>query len=210
MATHLAALQDITKNFTAAQAAAELGQLLQLPWSTATLATLTGNISVQVSRKGKALVQASPAKPQQHAQPSSSSSTPAGSPQANQQQQQGVAELFSSTAQPQQQQPTQQPLISLQHNRVKATPINGSIADPFLYKIGLQTAEGRIKANMQVRRNISQRLFVQLTAPLCQAGLKHGLTNAIRPTVLYSLCMVCGASAKSFHCYCFVSCTSNT
>jgi hypothetical protein len=33
---------------------------------------------------------------------------------------------------------------------VKAVPINGSLADPFLFKIGLQTAEGRIKANMQV------------------------------------------------------------
>jgi hypothetical protein len=153
--TLLAALQDITKNFTAAQAAAELGQLLQLPWSTATLVTLTENITAQVSRKGKVLVQVTPAKPQQHEQPSStpssSSSTAAGSSQASQQQQQqqGVAELFSNTAQQQQQQ-TQQPLISLQHDRVKATPINGSIADPFLYKIGLQTAEGRIKANMQV------------------------------------------------------------
>jgi hypothetical protein len=154
---HLAALQDITKNFTAAQAAGELGQLLKLPWSNATLVTLTENVTVQVSRKGKALMQVTPAKPQQpNAQSSastssSSSSTLAGRSQANQQQQQGVAELFSSAAQPpQQQQQTQQPLISLQHDRVKATPINGSIADPFLYKIGLQTAEGRIKANMQV------------------------------------------------------------
>lgn len=153
--SHLGALlQDITKNFTAAQAAAELGQLLKLPWSNATLVTLTENVTVQVSRKGKALVQVTPAKPQQRAQPSastsSSSSTPAGSTQASQQQQQGVAELFSSTAQLPPLQQTQQPLISLQHDRVKVTPINGSVADPFLYKIGLQTAEGRIKANMQV------------------------------------------------------------
>jgi hypothetical protein len=58
-----------------------------------------------------------------------------------------VSELFSATEQQQQQ---QQVLISLQHDRVKVTPINGSVAEPFLYKIGLQTADGRIKANMQV------------------------------------------------------------
>jgi hypothetical protein len=140
--------QDITKNFTEGQAAAELGQLLHLPWSSASLITLTESVTVQVSRKGKTLVQVKPNKQQQPgAAPGSSNSKgalPVQQPPQQQEQQQ-LPELFGSSQQQQ-----QQPLISLQHDRVKAVPINGSMADPFLFKIGLQTAEGRIKANMQV------------------------------------------------------------
>ena len=44
------------------------------------------------------------------------------------------------------------PLL-LQHDRRKELPIDGTVADPFLQKIGLQTSDGRIKANMQVSRD---------------------------------------------------------
>lgn len=157
MYCYTAVKQDITKNFTKSQAAAELSQLLQLPWSSATLVTLTETVSVQVSRKGKALVQVAVNKPKQQHQAAASSngsstaSTRSSSPsQVPAQQQQSVAALFGIAADSPPPPQQQQVLISLQHDRVKATPINGSVADPFLYKIGLQTAEGRIKANMQV------------------------------------------------------------
>lgn len=164
-------LQDITKNFTESEAAAELGQLLQLPWSSATLVTLSETVAVQISRKGKAQVQVKHNKQQQQQQQgsvppnstvrSNNSSTQSSSMAAStpQQQQQSVSDLFSG----QEQQQQQQVLINLQHDRVKAIPINGSVADPFLYKIGLQTAEGRIKANMQVRTH--QRFDCQYHSP---------------------------------------------
>lgn len=156
-------LQDITKNFTDSQAAAELAQLLQLPWSSAALATATENVAVQVSRKGKALVQINPSKPQQQQQSQKQQQALAGSATSKADssaqpspdlQQLSVSELFggnsSSNSQQQQPDPQQQVLISLQHDRVKSTPINGSVADAFLFKIGLQTADGKIRANMQV------------------------------------------------------------
>jgi len=135
-----------------------LAQLLQLPWQSAQLLTLAESVTVQVSKKGKALVKTSSVSTSQQQQVHNGSSAGAGSSGSNgnsqsmpqQQQQQQVLqvpELFGSAQQEQQQ---QQVLINLQHDRVKATPINGNAPDPFLHKIGLQTAEGRIKANMQV------------------------------------------------------------
>lgn len=152
--------QDITKNFTESQAPTELAQLLQLPWQSATLLTLTGSVTVQLSKKGKALVQTTLNKSQQqqvHSGSSGSNGNSQNMPQQPPPQQQAlqVPELFGSAQQEQQQ---QQVLINLQHDRVKATPINGNVPDPFLHKIGLQTAEGRIKANMQVGGSNQHRL----------------------------------------------------
>jgi hypothetical protein len=139
---------------------------------------------VQVSRKGKALVQVATNKPKQQQQQqaaaaasgngsSTLSSSRSSSPsQDAAQQQQSVTGLFSGAAdQQQQKQQQQQVLISLQHDRVKATPINGSVADPFLYKIGLQTAEGRIKANMQV--GSAQQVHTLLDSFSCTAQQQH-------------------------------------
>jgi hypothetical protein len=40
--------------------------------------------------------------------------------------------------------------LQLSHDRAKVQPIDGSVPDAFLQQIGLQTADGRVKANMQV------------------------------------------------------------
>lgn len=152
--------QDTTKNYSRQQAAEQLQLLLQLPWQSASLQTLTHTTNVQITRKGRVLVHRTPA----------AGSTAAGSTAAGSRT--GLdAHSSSNGGSAQQQGPLQRRgglapaaaagsdgsssssgggLISLQHDRVKALPINGSIADPFLQQIGLQTVDGRIKASMQV------------------------------------------------------------
>jgi hypothetical protein len=47
-------------------------------------------------------------------------------------------------------QPARQ-LVSLQHDRRKAQPLPAHVPDPFLQALGLQTAEGRVRASMQAK-----------------------------------------------------------
>eukprot|EP00879_Flechtneria_rotunda_P009493 GHRR01009936.1.p1 GENE.GHRR01009936.1~~GHRR01009936.1.p1 ORF type:complete len:399 (+),score=110.56 GHRR01009936.1:81-1277(+) len=128
----LDARQDTTKNYTHQQAAEQLQQLLQLPWQSATVHTLQQTVTVQITKKGRALMQQTAA-----------TAVPA-------QQAASAAGLSRQDLQLVQPDDAAIGLIQLQHDRMKALPISGSVADPFLQKIGVQTADGRIKANMQV------------------------------------------------------------
>eukprot|EP00879_Flechtneria_rotunda_P007891 GHRR01008268.1.p1 GENE.GHRR01008268.1~~GHRR01008268.1.p1 ORF type:complete len:561 (+),score=192.91 GHRR01008268.1:81-1763(+) len=127
----LDARQDTTKNYTHQQAAEQLQQLLQLPWQSATVHTLQQTVTVQITKKGRALMQQTAA-----------TAVPA-------QQAASAAGLSRQDLQLVQPDDAAIGLIQLQHDRMKALPISGSVADPFLQKIGVQTADGRIKANMQ-------------------------------------------------------------
>jgi hypothetical protein len=119
--------QDVTKNYSQTEAAAQLRTLLPLPWTSASLQTESGQVSVQTTRRGRALVQRTGR---------GSSSDPSGS---------SAADAQSSDA------ARQAPRPPLRHDRRKALLIPGDVPDPFLQKIGLQTEDGRIRANMQVR-----------------------------------------------------------
>lgn len=134
-------MQDTTKNFTPEQAVLQLQTLLKLPWQSASIQTVTQTTNIQISKKGKVLIQTvkapAAAGTALQADPDSSRTSSEGNRVLQQQQQKML-----STAGP----------ISLHHDRVKAAPINGNVPDPFLQQIGLQTADGRIKANMQVGR----------------------------------------------------------
>jgi hypothetical protein len=137
MSTQLLAihhLQDTTKNFTPQEASEQLQQLLCLPWSSGSLQTLAATTNIQVSRKGKVLL---------HTQPNPAAAAVGASAPLSNSSSKGLAPAAAGSA--------AAGLISLQHDRAKALPINGSIPDPFLQRIGLQTAEGRIKASMQVQ-----------------------------------------------------------
>ena len=101
--------QDTTKNYSRQEAAEQLRTLLDLPWTSASLQTAQGpNLSVQVTRKGRVLVQ------------------------------RAAPEVAPG------------PVAAAAHDRRKALLIPGDVPDPFLKKIGLQTEDGRIRANMQV------------------------------------------------------------
>jgi hypothetical protein len=132
-------LQDTTKNYSPQEASEQLQQLLRLPWSSGSLQTLTATTNIQISRKGKVLLQTQP-------NPASSSTaenaTGLSTPNSSSSSSRGLAPAAAAAG--------DGGLISLQHDRAKALPINGSVLDPFLQRIGLQTADGRIKASMQV------------------------------------------------------------
>jgi hypothetical protein len=142
--------QDTTKNYAPQEAAEQLQQLLRLPWSSGSLQTLTATTNIQISRKGKALLQtqlnpaaAGAAGNGVSAAGLSTSSSSSSSSSSSR----GLAPAAAAAAAGD---GASGGLISLQHDRAKALPINGSIPDPFLQRIGLQTADGRIKASMQV------------------------------------------------------------
>ncbi|KAF6266317.1 hypothetical protein COO60DRAFT_1697337 [Scenedesmus sp. NREL 46B-D3] len=129
--------QDTTKNYAPQEATEQLQQLLQLPWQSGSLQTLTATTNIQISRKGKVLLQTQP----------NPAVAGAGAPGLfNSSSSRGLKPAAAAAADS-----AAGGLISLQHDRAKALPINGSIADPFLQRIGLQTADGRIKASMQAK-----------------------------------------------------------
>lgn len=132
--------QDITKNYSRDEAAEQVQDLLPLPWTSASLITSDGSsISVQITKKGRALVQRTPlstaAAPQAPVERSGSSSSSSSGGGAG-----GAAGAGS----------VQRPQPALQHDRRKALLILGDVPDPFLQKIGIQTEDGRVRANMQV------------------------------------------------------------
>jgi hypothetical protein len=135
-------LQDTTKNYAPQEAAGQLQQLLRLPWSSGSLQTLSATTNIQISRKGKALLQTQ-LNPATTTAGSAASLSSCGSSSSR-----GLAPAAAAAAAAGD--GASGGLISLQHDRAKALPINGSIPDPFLQRIGLQTADGRIKASMQV------------------------------------------------------------
>jgi SAM-dependent methyltransferase len=53
---HLDARQDVTQNYTADEAAARLDELLTLPFNSVSLRTVDEEISVQLTKKGKAII----------------------------------------------------------------------------------------------------------------------------------------------------------
>jgi len=132
----LDARQDTTKNLSQAEAAEQLRALLQLPWSGASLQTGGEQVSVQITRRGRALVQRSSGGGVPDAEPAATRDTPAKTKAA-------AAAGGTPFRVP-------QPPGLMSHDRRKALLIPGDIPDPFLQKIGLQTEDGRIRANMQV------------------------------------------------------------
>jgi hypothetical protein len=150
-------LQDTTKNYAPQEAAGQLQQLLRLPWSSGSLQTLSATTNIQISRKGKALLQTQ-LNPATTTAGSAASLSSCGSSSSR-----GLAPAAAAAAAGD---GASGGLISLQHDRAKALPINGSIPDPFLQRIGLQTADRRIKASMQVRCNIVAALFALVSGAL--------------------------------------------
>ncbi|GBG00168.1 hypothetical protein Rsub_12925 [Raphidocelis subcapitata] len=116
------AKRDTTKNYSREEAEAQLRELLQLPWTSASLITSDGvQTAVQITKKGRAVVQRSSS-----SGGSNSSSSSGG----------GGGERAATAALP-------------RHDRAKSLPIPGDVPDPFLMKIGLQTEDGRVRAAMQ-------------------------------------------------------------
>lgn len=113
--------QNVVKNHEWHAALAEIDStgLLDLSWSSVALRSLDQEVIVQVSRKGRPIV---------HRTAVSSAGT-VGSHPGN-----GSHGLGDSGR-----------LISLDHDRAKQQPISASEPHPFLQKLGMQTAEGRIK-----------------------------------------------------------------
>ncbi len=116
-----------TKNYSRGEAEVQLRQLLQLPWTSASLITSDGaQTAVQITKKGRAIVQRS----------SSSSSSISSSSSGGGGGGDGGGERAAAAALP-------------RHDRAKSLPIPGDAPDPFLMKIGLQTEDGRVRAAMQ-------------------------------------------------------------
>ena len=177
----LDARQDITKNYEPSAAAAELARLLPLPWQSAALHTRTRSVTVQTNRRGHVKMQSGPAQLEVQLQDATTQphsmhektkadlqdapAAAAGPQQKNtntqhnhQREQQALQQtaltgssLAAAAAANVAAHGGGARLISLQHDRAKAQPLDGAVPDPFLQRIGLQTADGRIKADMQVR-----------------------------------------------------------
>ncbi len=175
----LDARQDITKNYEPSAAAAELARLLPLPWQSAALHTRTRSVTVQTNRRGHVKMQSGPAQLEVQLQDATTQphsmhektkadlqDAPAAGPQQkntntqhnHQREQQALQQtaltgssLAAAAAANVAAHGGGARLISLQHDRAKAQPLDGAVPDPFLQRIGLQTADGRIKADMQVR-----------------------------------------------------------
>jgi hypothetical protein len=162
---HVRPLQDTTKNYHAEAAIQQLQQLIQLPWQSASLVMCHNTTSVQISRKGRVLVQTEKSKQAAVGKQdgiSSSTSSGISSSSSSTPLKRGLAPVSGadgpilSTSSPAPAAAAAAasdgtaPAMYLQDDRVKAQPINGSVPDAFLQKIGLQTSDGRIKANMQV------------------------------------------------------------
>ena len=137
----LDARRDTTKNFSSrSEAAARLQELLALPWSSASLQTAGGGgggdgggsggdaaaagatLSVQVTKRGRALIQRSSGGGGGSGASSDNSSSTSNSG--------GGA---TAAAAP-------------RHDRRKALLLPGDAPDAFLMRIGLQTSEGKVKA----------------------------------------------------------------
>ncbi|WIA15551.1 hypothetical protein OEZ85_002183 [Tetradesmus obliquus] len=136
--------QDTTKNYSPQEAAEQLQQLLRLPWHSGSLQTLAATTTIQVSRKGKVLLQTKPNPAAAAAADAAGLPGPLSTSSSSSSSSRGLAPAAAAAG-------AAGGLISLQHDRAKALPINGSISDPFLQRIGLQTADGRVKASMQAK-----------------------------------------------------------
>ncbi|GBG00559.1 hypothetical protein Rsub_13349 [Raphidocelis subcapitata] len=113
---------------TRGEAEVQLRQLLQLPWTSASLTTSDGaQTAVQITKKGRAIVQRS----------SSSSSSISSSSSGGGGGGDGGGERAAAAALP-------------RHDRAKSLPIPGDAPDPFLMKIGLQTEDGRINKFFEI------------------------------------------------------------
>lgn len=129
-----------------------------LPFTSATLRTSAADTSVQITKKGGAIVHTHP-----RAALTSSSMPPASDNLHN-------SPVLSAATQPPSQSAAHPPAhyqaaaaaslnpalstasgpisLSLGHDRRKALPIQPNEPHPFLQKIGMQTAEGKLKADM--------------------------------------------------------------
>lgn len=108
--SHFTEKQDITKNYSGAEAEAHLDEVLALPFTNILVRSTDEDLQVQVTKPGKAIIQRKTHEEQ-----------------------------------------TQTPELS--HDVVKDVPLPADQPDAFLQATGIQTADGRIKADMRGKYN---------------------------------------------------------
>jgi SAM-dependent methyltransferase len=151
--SHFTAKQDITKNYAGEEVAAHLDDLLALPFSSIHVRTTAGDVSVQFTRKGKAIL---------HTQ---------------------AAEVPRDP--------------DLAHDAAKTPPLPADQPDRFLQAVGIQSADGKIKADMQGK-------FAQVNEFL--KLLDHtGALDHFDHTPLHILDCGCGSSYLSFAAYHYIN-----
>lgn len=117
--------QDITKNYQGAELESQLADLLETPFSNFNVQTTTGDLQVQITKKGKAIVHQNSAA---------------------------------------------RPSPDLKHDRKKQVLLPADQPDPFLQAVGIMSADGKIKADMQAKyRQINEFLrLVQETGDFAE------------------------------------------
>ena len=163
--------QSFSKNYEDSEALqVELRRLLADLglWSSVTMRKPGSEISVQISKKGKAIVH-------QHKGPKSDD------------------------------QFVKPPLVYVQpHDRVKAVPISPDVTHPFLIKLGMQTAEGKIKAGQSDKfRQINDFLRLLSRGSSGSVSLLDGLCDPSTPIRI--LDAGCGSSHLTFGSYHYVT-----
>jgi hypothetical protein len=145
-------------------AAKRLHELLhELPFGSASLKTASGRIvSVQLTKRGRAIVHESQAAME------TSGTTTADS----------VSDPLAPLAQ-----------LNLRHDRNKALPIPPDQPHPFLQRIGMQTADGRLKAGM-----VDKMAQVGGRRRQLRLGTDRGQADNIN--TLHALCMCTRVSGK--------------
>jgi SAM-dependent methyltransferase len=147
--SHFTAKQDITKNYTPTNAAAHLDELLELPFHSILVRSTHEDLSVQITKKGKVVIN-----------------------------RKAVEEKC---------------VPELAHDSRKDLPIPADRPDPFLQEIGIMSADGRIKADMQGK-------FAQINEFL--KLLEHtGVLDDFDHSPLNILDCGCGSSYLTFAVY---------